>query len=92
MTPQTVGATSSTASFDIQLPTVDLRELSTTVKVRNGDIIAIGGLISKRESFVDSQVPFLGSIPYLGYFFKSRDKKDQRIELVIIIQPILVNM
>ena len=92
MTPQTVGAASSTASFDIQLPTVDLRELSTTVKVRNGDIIAIGGLISKRESFVDSQVPFLGSIPYLGYFFKSRDKKDQRIELVIIIQPILVNM
>jgi MSHA type pilus biogenesis protein MshL len=92
LTPQTVGGSSSTASFDIQLPTVDLRELSTTVKVRNGDIIAIGGLISKRESLVDSQIPVLGSIPYFGYLFKSRDKKDQRIELVIIIQPIVVNM
>ena len=92
LTPQTIGASKSSAALDIQLPTVDLRELSTTVKVRNGDIIAIGGLISKRESVVDSQVPFLGSIPYLGYFFKSRDKQEQRIELVIIIQPILVNM
>jgi MSHA biogenesis protein MshL len=92
LTPQTIGASTSTASFDIQLPTVDLRELSTTVKVRNGDIIAIGGLISKRESVVDSQVPLLGSIPYLGYLFKSRDKQEQKIELVIIIQPILVNM
>jgi MSHA biogenesis protein MshL len=92
LTPQTVGSSTSTAALEIQLPTVDLRELSTTVKVRNGDIIAIGGLISKKESLVDNQVPFLGSIPYLGYFFKSRDKQEQKIELVIIIQPILVNM
>jgi MSHA type pilus biogenesis protein MshL len=92
LTPQTIGSSSSSAALDIQLPTVDLRELSTTVKVKNGDIIAIGGLISKKESLVDNQVPFLGSIPYLGYFFKSRDKQEQKIELVIIIQPILVNM
>jgi MSHA type pilus biogenesis protein MshL len=92
LTPQTIGASATSAALDIQLPTVDLRELSTTVKVRNGDIIAIGGLISKKESLVDSQVPFLGSIPYLGYLFKSRDKQEQKIELVIIIQPVLVNM
>jgi MSHA type pilus biogenesis protein MshL len=92
LTPQTIGASKSSAALDIQLPTVDLRELSTTVKVKNGDIIAIGGLISKRESVVDSQVPLLGSIPYLGYLFKSRDKQEQKIELVVIIQPILVNM
>ena len=92
LTPQTIGSATTSAALDIQLPTVDLRELSTTVKVRNGDIIAIGGLISKKESFVDNQVPFLGSIPYLGYLFKSRDKQEQKIELVILIQPVLVNM
>jgi type II secretory pathway component GspD/PulD (secretin) len=69
-----------------------LRELSTTVKVRNGDIIAIGGLISKDEKQVDNQVPFLGNLPFIGYLFKSRDKQEHKIELVVIIQPILVNM
>lgn len=77
---------------DIQLPTVDIRQLSTTVKVRNGDIVAIGGLISKRESLVDSQVPIIGNIPVLGYLFKSRDKLKSNTELVIILQPVLVNM
>ncbi len=77
---------------DLQLPTVDLRQLSTTVKVRNGDIIALGGLISKTESLTDSQVPLVGNIPFLGYLFKSRDKQVNNKELVIILQPVLVNM
>jgi MSHA type pilus biogenesis protein MshL len=85
LTPQTIGSTSTTAVVDIQLPT-------TTVKVRNGDIIAIGGLISKDEKQVDNQVPFLGNLPFIGYLFKSRDKQEHKIELVVIIQPILVNM
>ena len=92
LTPQTIGSTATTAVVDIQLPTVDLRELSTTVKVRNGDIIAIGGLISKDEKLTDNQVPFLGNLPFIGYLFKSRDKQEHKIELVVIIQPILVNM
>lgn len=77
---------------DIQLPTVDIRQLSTTVKVRNGDIVAIGGLISKRESLTDNQIPIIGNIPVLGYLFKSRDKEQVNSELVIILQPVLVNM
>lgn len=77
---------------DIQLPTVDIRQLSTTVKVRNGDIVAIGGLISKRESLVDNQIPLIGNIPILGYLFKSRDKVKTNAELVVILQPVLVNM
>ncbi len=92
LTPTTIGNPSSTSSFQIQLPTVDLRELSTTVKVKNGEIIAIGGLISKKEKLSDNQVPFLGNVPYLGYLFKSRDKQEHRTELVIIIQPVLLNM
>ncbi len=77
---------------DIQLPTVDIRQLSTTVKIRNGDIVAIGGLISKKEYVTDNQIPFIGNIPVLGYLFKSRDKQHVNSELVIILQPVLVNM
>ncbi len=77
---------------DIQLPTVDIRQLSTTVKIRNGDIVAIGGLISKKESLTDNQIPIIGNIPVLGYLFKSRDKEQVNSELVIILQPVIVNM
>jgi MSHA type pilus biogenesis protein MshL len=74
----------------ISLPTVDLKEMSTTVKVTNGQTIIIGGLIEKLESVQDDQVPFLGNIPLMGYFFKSRNKQDAKNELVVLIQPFLV--
>ncbi|OPY79688.1 MAG: Type II secretion system protein D precursor [Syntrophorhabdus sp. PtaU1.Bin058] len=77
---------------ELSLPTVDLRQLSTTVKVRHGDIIVIGGLIQQKESVTDDQVPFLGNIPLLGYLFKSRNKLERKTELVIVLQPVLVNM
>lgn len=76
---------------ELSLPTIDLRELSTTVKVRDSDIVIIGGLISKKEKLEDNQVPFLGNIPLLGLLFKSRDKLQTKTELVVIIQPILVS-
>jgi len=77
---------------ELSLPTVDLRQLSTTVKVRHGDVIVIGGLIQQKESLTDDQLPFLGNIPLLGYLFKSRNKLERKIELVIVLQPVLVNM
>lgn len=74
----------------ISLPVVDLREMSTTVKVRDGQMIILGGLISKKEALTDDQVPVLGNIPGLGLLFKSRDKQEVRNELVIVLQPVLV--
>lgn len=77
---------------ELSLPTVDLRQLSTTVKVRHGDVIVIGGLIQQKESLTDDQIPFLGNIPLFGYLFKSRNKLERKTELVIVLQPVLVNM
>jgi len=65
--------------------------MSTTVKVRSGQTVVIGGLISKRESVADSQVPILGDIPILGYFFKSRDKAVKKTELVLLLQPVIIS-
>ncbi len=75
----------------ISLPTVDLRELSTTVKVRDGQMVVIGGLISKKESVNDYKIPGLGDVPVVGEIFKNRDKLESRSELVIVLQPILVS-
>jgi MSHA type pilus biogenesis protein MshL len=83
--------TSGNYPFLIQLPTVNLRQLSTTVKVRNGQMVVIGGLIANKEELKDSQIPFLGDIPLLGYLFKSRTKAVAKTELVVILQPMIIS-
>lgn len=75
----------------ISLPIVDLRELSTTVKVKDGQLIIIGGLIKKKENLQKNKVPLLGDIPYLGELFTQRDKEESKTELVVILQPQLVS-
>ena len=74
----------------IQIPVVDLRELSTTVKVRNGEMIVIGGLISNKQSQQDEKVPFIGEIPWLGTLFSRKNYQDKRSELVVVLQPYLI--
>jgi len=86
---RTVGQTGN--QTQISLPTIDLKELSTTVKARDGQMIIIGGLISKKESTQDNKVPILGDLPVVGGLFKSRDKLDTKTELVIVLQPVLIS-
>ncbi len=74
----------------ISIPTVDLRELSTTVKVRNGELIVIGGLISNKQDFKDDKIPLMGDIPWLGALFTKKDHLDKRTELVVLLQPYLI--
>lgn len=87
---KTLGQSGSN-QIQLSFPTVDLKELSTTVKVRDGQMIVIGGLISKKESITDNKVPGLGDIPLVGELFKRKDKLETKSELVVVIQPTLVS-
>ncbi len=73
----------------LSIPTVDLRELSTTVKVKGGEMVVIGGLISKRDKKNTEKVPFLGDIPWIGTLFTRINNEETRSELVVILQPFL---
>ena len=75
----------------IKLPIVDLRELSTTIRIRNGEMIVIGGLINNTQQNKDKKIPLLGDIPWLGALFTNRDNSDMRTELVVVLQPHLIN-
>ncbi len=77
-------------SIEITLPTVDLREMSTTVKVGSGDMVIIGGLIEKKSSTEDKSVPLLSRLPFIGAAFRSRDKSNSKTELVIMIKPVVI--
>lgn len=71
-------------------PQISERSAETTVRVKNGETILIGGLLKNEEIKSIKQIPFLSKIPILGEIFKSRsiDKKDS--EVVIAITPTIV--
>jgi MSHA type pilus biogenesis protein MshL len=86
---ETIG--SGNNSVEIKLPTVDLRELSTTVKVMDGQMVIIGGLISKRENLKEDKVPIISGIPFIGDAFKSVNKTYDNKELVIMLIPRIIS-
>ena len=81
------GDADSIPAVEIKLPTVDLREMTTTVKVQDGQMIIIGGLIDKKEITRENKVPLLGDIPILGHAFRSVTKSEETTELIIILMP-----
>lgn len=86
---KTIGAGGN--MVEIKLPTVDLREMSTTVKLLDGQMIIIGGLMDRKEKLQEDKVPILGDIPILGAAFKRVDKSLQKSELVIMLIPKILN-
>lgn len=78
-------------SVEIKLPTVDLKEMSTTVKVLDGQLVIIGGLIDKAENLSEDKVPILGDIPFIGAAFRRVEKTQTNKELVIMLIPRLVS-
>ncbi len=69
------------------LPVVSKRSVNTTVRVKDGESIVIGGLLQKnrRESY--NKVPILGSIPVIGYLFRNTYHTQDETEVVIFITP-----
>ncbi|MFW5972246.1 MAG: type II secretion system protein GspD [Bacillota bacterium] len=67
------------------------REVNTTVRVKDGNTIVIGGLIQDTGSFAESKVPILGDIPYIGQLFKNDSEELRQTELVMFITPRVLN-
>ncbi|MCG5538668.1 pilus (MSHA type) biogenesis protein MshL [Halorhodospira sp. 9622] len=82
------GGDTEDISFD--LARIDVRQSDAIVRARDGDVVVIGGLIEERDRQVTSQVPLLGSIPLLGWFFTQEEQRTSKYELVILLRPRLV--
>jgi len=63
------------------------RAASTLVRVKNGQTVVIGGLLTSRETETMRKVPLLGDIPVLGWLFTSKTKSKDTNDLVIFITP-----
>lgn len=67
--------------------TIKTKEVVSDVLVENGGTIVIGGIFEQEELESAQRVPFLGDLPYVGFLFKTKQKSDKRVELLIMITP-----
>jgi pilus assembly protein CpaC len=58
--------------------------------MKNGQYLAIAGLIDNTMTDNATKIPLLGDIPILGQFFRSKDARQRRTELLVLISPKLV--
>jgi len=72
------------------VPTINTQEINTEVTVPDKSTVVIGGLIADTTSRDTSGVPLLSDIPVIKYLFSTTQKKKQHDELIIMIQPTVV--
>ena len=73
-----------------EIPSLRTRRAETEVELREGQHLAIAGLLDHESTRNLTKIPFLGDIPILGELFKSRSMRQRRTELVVIVTPSLV--
>jgi general secretion pathway protein D len=84
---QEVSAPQAPDPGGIQSPSFSNRSVNTQVTVQDGDLIAIGGIISETSGSSSAGVPFLHRLPVLGYAFGSKSTNKEKTELLIFITP-----
>ncbi len=72
-------------------PSQETKKFVSMIRVRNQDMVLLGGLESKRIDDSSTGTPLLSRIPILKWFFSSRTRKDSKAKLNIFIQPTIIN-
>ena len=73
------------------VPIIGTREILTTVTVPNNETIVLGGLITTNDESTVAGIPILSSIPGIGRLFSTNSQSTMRDELLVFIQPSIVN-
>lgn len=87
---QEVSDVAETTTSGIDSPTIQQRQLKTTIGIQDGNTIALGGLIRETKTRTNSGIPLLKDIPIAGNLFKSNTQVNRRTELVILLTPRIV--
>jgi general secretion pathway protein D len=73
------------------VPIINSQRLTTTVTIPSGATVVLGGLIQDQYHNTDNGIPYVDNIPYLGHLFKYTTRIKDRTELLIFIQPTIVD-
>lgn len=84
---QEVSTVATTESSNLDSPTFQTRNITSSVAVRSNQAVVLGGLIQDQRSDGRSGVPGLSNLPFAGGLFSERRKDAKRTELVVILTP-----
>ena len=69
------------------VPVLNVREVDTAVRVKEGEMLVLGGLISETKNEQTNSVPGISSVPFIGWPFRAWSRTTDRTELVIFLTP-----
>ena len=82
-----VGDIISTGGLGGTVPSIDTRAVETQVLVADGQTVVLGGIYETERRETINKVPFLGDIPFVGVAFRSKQRVDNKAELLIFVTP-----
>jgi general secretion pathway protein D len=88
---QEVSAVATTTTSGIDSPTIKQRKITSSVSIRDGETVALGGLIFDDNEVGRSGIPLLGDIPVLGNLFRSNTRRVNKTELIVLITPHVID-
>ena len=74
----------------LPLASSSISETDSVVRLKDGHIVAIGGLMSQYHDDSNNRIPLLGDIPYLGQLFGNTSRTSKKRELVVLIKTTLI--
>jgi general secretion pathway protein D len=74
-----------------RVPEIQTREMESMIKLRDGQIAVLGGLMREEANDGEDAVPGAARVPVLGNLFRSRSRSSRKSELVIFLRPVIVN-
>lgn len=86
---QQVSDAGNTTNTDVN-PRISTRSIATQVAVQSGQTVLLGGLIKQADGQSVNKVPYLGSVPGLGWLFGASTRSKGRTELIVLITPRVV--
>lgn len=80
-------ATETTTSKNIDSPTIQKREIESSVAIQSGETIVLGGLIKDKNNYSRDGVPFFHELPLIGPLFGGTLRNNDKTELVVLLTP-----
>jgi type II secretory pathway component GspD/PulD (secretin) len=75
----------------MEQPFFKTRSIETDITIANGATVVMGGLITEERKSMEDKIPFLGDIPWVGRFFRSRSEWSNKRNLLIFVTARLVD-
>lgn len=81
---------STGARIDNLIPEIKTREIESVMRVEDGEIAVLGGLMQENAEYRSGRIPGVGAVPFFGEIFTSRNNLVRKSELVIFLRPVVI--